>query len=86
MSLVGPRPLQQRDSEKLRELDPDAYFRRLQVMPGLTGPWQIGGRSEVDYSKMVDLDLDYVKNWSLARDIWIILQTFVVVLFGRGAY
>ena len=86
MSLVGPRPLQHRDSEKLWELDPDAYQQRLQVMPGLTGPWQVGGRSEVDYSKMVDLDLDYVKNWSLTRDVWIILQTFVVVLFGRGAY
>lgn len=86
MSLVGPRPLQHRDSEKLTELDPDAYQRRLEVMPGLTGPWQVGGRSEVDYSRMIELDLDYVKNWSLTRDMWIILQTFVVVIFGRGAY
>jgi exopolysaccharide biosynthesis polyprenyl glycosylphosphotransferase len=86
MSLVGPRPLQHRDSEKLRELDPAAYSRRLRVMPGLTGPWQIGGRKEVDYSDMVKLDLDYVENWSLAWDMWIIMRTFVVVLAGRGAY
>jgi lipopolysaccharide/colanic/teichoic acid biosynthesis glycosyltransferase len=86
MSLVGPRPLQLRDSEKLRELDPWSYSRRLQAMPGLTGPWQIGGRSEVDYSHMVKLDLDYVKNWSLVGDLWILLRTFVVVLAGRGAY
>jgi exopolysaccharide biosynthesis polyprenyl glycosylphosphotransferase len=86
MSLVGPRPLQHRDSEMLRELDPAAYTSRLQVMPGLTGPWQIGGRSEVDYSHMVKLDLDYVKNWSLSRDLWIIVRTFMVVLVGRGAY
>ncbi len=49
MSLVGPRPLQLRDSEKLLERDPEAYGRRLEVMPGITGPWQVGGRSEVDY-------------------------------------
>jgi lipopolysaccharide/colanic/teichoic acid biosynthesis glycosyltransferase len=86
MSLVGPRPLQLRDSEKLHELEPEGYARRLQVMPGLTGPWQVGGRSEVDYSHMIKLDLDYVKNWSLMGDLRIILRTFVVVLVGRGAY
>ncbi len=86
MSLVGPRPLQLRDSDKLLETDPEAYHRRLQVLPGLTGPWQIGGRSELHYAHMIDLDLDYVQNWSLGRDLWIILKTFVVVLRGRGAY
>lgn len=86
MSLVGPRPLQLRDSEKLQALDPDGYDRRLEVMPGLTGPWQVGGRSEVDYSHMVKLDLDYAENWSLLRDLLIIFRTFVVVLVGRGAY
>jgi lipopolysaccharide/colanic/teichoic acid biosynthesis glycosyltransferase len=85
MSLVGPRPLQIRDSELLQSLNPEAYRRRLQVMPGLTGPWQVGGRSAVDYSRMIELDLDYVENWSLARDLWIIVRTFVVVLVGRGA-
>jgi len=86
MSLVGPRPLQLRDSDKLQALDPAGYACRLQVMPGLTGPWQVGGRSEVDYAHMVKLDRDYVQNWSLPLDIWIILRTFVVVFAGRGAY
>jgi lipopolysaccharide/colanic/teichoic acid biosynthesis glycosyltransferase len=57
----------------------------LQVLPGLTGPWQVGGRSAVDYARMIELDTEYVRNWSLARDLWIILRTFVVVLVGRGA-
>jgi lipopolysaccharide/colanic/teichoic acid biosynthesis glycosyltransferase len=86
MSLVGPRPLQLRDSDKLLALDPEAYAQRLQVMPGLTGPWQIGGRSEVDYQRMVELDVDYVNNWSLGRDLRIIAKTFFVVLLQRGAY
>ena len=65
MSLVGPRPLQLRDSDKLLVLDPKAYARRLEVMPGLTGPWQVGGRSDVNYERMVELDVDYVNNWSI---------------------
>jgi lipopolysaccharide/colanic/teichoic acid biosynthesis glycosyltransferase len=86
MSLVGPRPLQLRDSDKLLDTNPEAYHRRLQVLPGVTGPWQIGGRSELHYAHMVDLDLEYVQNWSLARDLWIICKTFLVVLRGKGAY
>jgi lipopolysaccharide/colanic/teichoic acid biosynthesis glycosyltransferase len=86
MSLVGPRPLQLRDSDKLEQLDPEGYACRLRVMPGLTGPWQVGGRSEIDHDRMVMLDRDYVENWSLGRDLWIILRTFVVVIVGRGAY
>jgi lipopolysaccharide/colanic/teichoic acid biosynthesis glycosyltransferase len=86
MSLVGPRPLQLRDSDRLQTLDREGYLRRLEVMPGLTGPWQVGGRSEVDYRHMVRLDLEYIENWSLLNDLRIILQTFVVVLLGRGAY
>lgn len=86
MSLVGPRPLQLRDSEKLQALDPEAYVTRLRVMPGLTGPWQVGGRSELDYEHMVRLDLEYAENWSLFWDLRILCQTFLVVLRGRGAY
>lgn len=86
MSLVGPRPLQLRDSEKLQAQDPEGYAHRLQVMPGLTGPWQVGGRSEIDYMNMVKMDVAYARNWSLIWDLQIILQTFVVVLLGRGAY
>jgi len=86
MSLVGPRPLQLRDSDLLLNLNPEAYSRRLQVIPGLSGPWQISGRSELSYEDMVELDLEYVENWSLGRDLWIISKTFLVVLLRRGAY
>jgi len=86
MSLVGPRPLQIRDSERLLALDPDGYKRRLDVLPGVTGPWQVGGRSELNHERMVELDVDYVENWSLGRDLLIICKTFAVVLFRVGAY
>jgi lipopolysaccharide/colanic/teichoic acid biosynthesis glycosyltransferase len=86
MSLVGPRPLQLRDSDLLLATNPQAYHRRLQVIPGVTGPWQVGGRSEVNYERMVELDLEYVENWSLVRDFEIIFKTFFVVLLRRGAY
>ena len=75
MSLVGPRPLQLRDSERLRAVDPMGYASRLQVLPGLTGPWQVGGRSDLDYDQMVRLDLDYVSNRSLGRDLGILGKT-----------
>jgi lipopolysaccharide/colanic/teichoic acid biosynthesis glycosyltransferase len=85
MSLVGPRPLQLRDSDRLRDVDPQEYRGRLEVLPGLTGPWQIGGRSDLDYAQMVKLDLDYVANHSLGRDLLIIGQTVRAVLLHRGA-
>jgi lipopolysaccharide/colanic/teichoic acid biosynthesis glycosyltransferase len=75
-----------RDSDRLQERDPKAFADRLTVTPGLTGPWQIGGRSEVDYSRMLELDIEYARNWSLGRDLWILCKTFLVVLKGRGAY
>jgi lipopolysaccharide/colanic/teichoic acid biosynthesis glycosyltransferase len=86
MSLVGPRPLQLRDSDRLLALNPQAYMRRLHVLPGLTGLWQVGGRSELDYESMVKLDLEYVEHCSLSRDLWILCKTVRVVLLGRGAY
>jgi lipopolysaccharide/colanic/teichoic acid biosynthesis glycosyltransferase len=85
MSLVGPRPLQIRDSERLRDADPHGYADRLEVLPGLTGPWQVGGRSDLDYDQMVRLDRDYVANPSLGRDLWILGRTVLVVLLRRGA-
>jgi len=85
MSLVGPRPLQLRDSERLAILEPEGYTRRLSVVPGLTGPWQVGGRSETDCFRMIRLDLDYVENWSIARDIRILVKTVGVVAAGKGA-
>jgi len=86
MSLVGPRPLQLRDCERLMAFDPEGYKRRLEVLPGVTGPWQVGGRSELNHERMVQLDVEYVENWSLARDLAIICKTFLVVLLRVGAY
>jgi lipopolysaccharide/colanic/teichoic acid biosynthesis glycosyltransferase len=85
MSLVGPRPLQLRDSDRLRAVNPAGYLRRLRVLPGLTGPWQVNGRSELDHEQMVELDLGYVANRSLVRDLGIIGKTVLVVLQRRGA-
>jgi lipopolysaccharide/colanic/teichoic acid biosynthesis glycosyltransferase len=85
MSLVGPRPLQLRDCRKLEEMDPESYRLRLTVMPGVTGPWQVGGRSDVDSGQMLRLDLGYVENWSIATDVEILIKTVGVVLVGRGA-
>lgn len=85
MSIVGPRPLQLRDSEMLQSLDAEGYRRRLQVPPGLTGPWQVGGRSAVDYAQMVKLDVNYAENWSILGDLVIIVRTFFAVIVGRGA-
>jgi len=86
MSLVGPRPLQMRDSALLAKMEPDAYARRLTVLPGLTGAWQVGGRSETDSRSMLQLDLEYIERWSLWRDLGILCRTVGVVIRGRGAY
>jgi exopolysaccharide biosynthesis polyprenyl glycosylphosphotransferase len=85
MSLIGPRPLQIRDSERLEAVTIEGYRGRLSVRPGLSGPWQVAGRSNLDSSQMVDLDLDYVENWSIAIDLEILAKTVVVVLACRGA-
>ncbi len=85
MSLVGPRPLQLRDSERLANLSYDGYMRRLSVLPGITGPWQVGGRSELDSLGMLRLDLDYVTRWSIGFDLNILRKTVGVVLVGKGA-
>jgi lipopolysaccharide/colanic/teichoic acid biosynthesis glycosyltransferase len=88
MSIVGPRPLPAVD------LDPDGMSRtfaewaegRACVHPGITGLWQIRGRSELPFEEMVRLDLEYTQNWSLLLDIRIILDTPAIVLRGTGAY
>lgn len=85
MSLVGPRPLQLRDCDRLRRYDAEGFARRLTVPQGLTGPWQIGGRSNEDSGTMLRLDLDYVDSWSLAWDLKILVQTLPAVATGRGA-
>lgn len=82
MSLVGTRPPTEAEFEQYNE----HYRRRLSMTPGLTGLWQISGRSDIeDFDEVVKLDLKYIDNWSLSEDIKIILQTIGVVLFGKGA-
>ena len=85
MSLVGPRPLQVRDSLLLAQIDPEGYTRRLYLMPGLTGLWQARGRSETGFEHMLRLDCDYVKEWSLWLDLVIMIETVASVFRGKGA-
>jgi exopolysaccharide biosynthesis polyprenyl glycosylphosphotransferase len=83
MSLVGPRPLPLRDIERF---DPWHHTRH-QVLPGITGLWQIAGRSTIDaFNDAARLDLYYIDNWSLNLDLEILLETVRIVLFGKGAY
>jgi exopolysaccharide biosynthesis polyprenyl glycosylphosphotransferase len=82
MSLVGPRPLPLRDH---RLLD-DWHRRRYAVLPGMTGLWQISGRSGLSFDDLVRLDFTYLENWSIWLDITIIARTIPAVLAGRGAY
>lgn len=82
MSLVGPRPIVAAEVEKYD----DRFDCYCMVKPGLTGLWQVSGRSELDYDQRVALDCDYVHRWSLRRDLKILLKTFVVVLKQDGAY
>jgi len=82
MSLVGPRPLPVRDFLRMEEEDK----RRLGAVPGMTGYWQISGRSNLSFEDMVRLDLHYVENWSLSFDLKIILKTLGAVLRREGAY
>jgi exopolysaccharide biosynthesis polyprenyl glycosylphosphotransferase len=83
MSLVGPRPLIFPETAALEE---HWHLRRLELRPGLTGPWQVYGRSQNPFQEMVRFDYQYVAGWSLARDIEILLATLPAVVSGRGAY
>ena len=83
MSLVGPRPLPVRDVEKFSE----HHFIRHEVLPGITGLWQVSGRSDIiDFEEVVRLDVSYIKSWSLSLDLQILLQTITVILGKKGAY
>jgi exopolysaccharide biosynthesis polyprenyl glycosylphosphotransferase len=82
MSLVGPRPLPLRDYEKLEPW----HRKRYLVLPGLTGLWQISGRSNLGFDDLVRLDFYYLENWSIWLDISILLKTIPAVIAGRGAY
>ena len=82
MSLVGPRPHLQTEVDRY---DPHVH-RRLKVLPGLTGPWQVGGRSLLSWDETVRLDLGYVENWSLSLDLRILIKTVRAVLGRTGAF
>ena len=82
MSVVGPRPALTREVT----LYNSTYERRLNAKPGITGPWQISGRSDLDLQTSISLDLNYLTNWSFTRDLWIIIATVGAVFRGKGAY
>ncbi len=82
MSLVGTRPPTVDEFEQYEGY----HKRRLSMTPGLTGVWQVSGRSDItDFEEIVSMDVEYIKNWSLKRDIEIILKTVQVVLHSDGA-
>jgi lipopolysaccharide/colanic/teichoic acid biosynthesis glycosyltransferase len=80
MSLVGPRPPIPYEFEAYDHWQYD----RMQVRPGITGLWQVSGRSQLSYRQMCELDLDYVRRWSVWLDLRILLRTVPVVLFNSG--
>ncbi len=82
MSLVGPRPPLPEEAAKFG----DYVRRRLAVKPGLTGLWQVNGRSDLSWEESVRLDLRYVENWSFALDLQILWKTWSAVFRGSGAY
>jgi exopolysaccharide biosynthesis polyprenyl glycosylphosphotransferase len=82
MSLVGPRPLPMRDFERLEEWHKKRYL----VLPGITGLWQVSGRSELDFDDLVRLDFLYLERWSVFLDLTILLKTIPAVLSRRGAF
>jgi exopolysaccharide biosynthesis polyprenyl glycosylphosphotransferase len=82
MSLVGPRPLPQRDFDQLE----DWHKKRYLVLPGITGLWQVSGRSELDFDDLVRLDFLYLERWSVGLDLTILLKTLPAVLSRRGAF
>jgi exopolysaccharide biosynthesis polyprenyl glycosylphosphotransferase len=82
MSLVGPRPLPQRDFDQLE----DWHKKRYLVLPGVTGLWQVSGRSELDFDDLVRLDFLYLERWSVGLDLTILLKTIPAVLSREGAF
>ncbi len=82
MSLVGPRPLPLRDYDKLANW----HRKRYLVLPGMTGLWQISGRSSLSWDDLVRLDFYYLDNWSIWLDISILAKTIPAVVAARGAY
>jgi lipopolysaccharide/colanic/teichoic acid biosynthesis glycosyltransferase len=82
LSLVGPRPLPERDFLKFNKL---WFNRRFSVKPGITCVWQISGRSETSFDKWILQDLEYIDKWSLVLDFKILVKTIPAVIRGSGA-
>ena len=82
MSIVGPRPPLPEEVNNYQIWQ----RRRLSMKPGLTCLWQISGRNEVSFEKWMELDLEYIDNWSLFLDLKVIIKTIPAVISGRGAY
>jgi len=82
MSLVGPRPLPQRDYDRLE----DWHRKRYLVLPGITGLWQVSGRADLDFDDLVRLDFLYLERWSVFLDLSILLKTLPAVFTKRGAF
>jgi lipopolysaccharide/colanic/teichoic acid biosynthesis glycosyltransferase len=82
MSLVGPRPPVPREVAEYTLAD----RRRLDTTPGLTGTWQVSGRSDIPFEKQVELDVKYIESQSLTMDLLLLLKTISAVLLGKGSY
>ncbi|CAN5594211.1 hypothetical protein BH10ACT11_BH10ACT11_15510 [soil metagenome] len=82
MSLVGPRPLPVSEAAMVA----DHYRARFDVRPGITGPWQVLGRSDIPFEKMIQLDYAYVVSWSVSEDLKLLMRTASAMVHGRGAY
>lgn len=82
MSLIGPRPNLPAEVEQYE----DWMLKRLLVCPGLTGLWQVSGRSDLTFEEMVLLDIYYVENWTMGLDLNILLRSVPAVVQARGAY
>jgi Undecaprenyl-phosphate galactose phosphotransferase WbaP len=85
MSLVGPRPIMNSEFTKY-SMNREGFYLYTKVLPGITGLWQVSGRSDTTYAERMDLDSYYVRNWSPWVDVYILLKTVNVVLCQRGAY
>jgi Undecaprenyl-phosphate galactose phosphotransferase WbaP len=82
MSMIGPRPIVEDEIARYG----DSFYLLTRVKPGLTGLWQVSGRSDIRYSERVDLDCRYISEWTPAMDFAVLLKTVRVVLLGHGAY
>lgn len=82
MSLVGPRPPVPREVAQYT----DEQKMRLMAIPGITGIWQVSGRSDIGFEQQYEMDLEYMRNYSMVTDLKILLKTIPAVLFGKGAY